>query len=352
MKKYTETIVNWYQQKKRMLPWRESSTPYHVWVSEIMLQQTRIEAVKNYYTRFIKEIPDIAALATISEDKLLKLWEGLGYYTRARNLKKAAQKIIDDYQGEFPTTYVEILKLPGVGEYTASAIASICFNERQITIDGNVLRVYTRVKNDYRPINESKTKKDIHDELLAIIPENSGDFNQGLMEIGETICLPNGTPKCEICPLKDICQAYHKGTYSYLPVKSPKKEKSQEYYTVLLYQYQGLYAIYQRTTEKLLNNLWSFPMTDNITSLPKLREYLAKEQIDYQTISKGISSTHIFTHKKWHLNSYLIKLNHPTNLENYRFVSLAEIKNTYAVPTAYKPFLKEIEQETLESQEK
>lgn len=345
MKEYTKKIVNWYQKNKRSLPWRESPTPYHVWISEIMLQQTRIEAVKNYYNHFINEIPDIKTLANTPEDKLLKLWEGLGYYTRAKNLKKAAIKIINDYQGNFPTTYVEILKLPGIGEYTASAISSICFKERQVTIDGNVLRVYTRVKNDYRPTNEMKTKKAIHDELLKIIPKESGEFNQGLMEIGETICLPNGIPKCEICPLKDICQARVKGTYLELPVRSPKKEKPVEFYTVLIFYYKEKYAIYKRTTESLLNNLWAFPTLSQTLTTSKLKRYLKKESISYQEIKEGITNTHIFTHKKWHMTSYNIKLKNLDNLDKYQFVSLLEIKNTYSIPNAYKPFLKEIEQE-------
>lgn len=345
MNNYTNKIVNWYQENKRSLPWREAPTPYHVWISEIMLQQTRIEAVKNYYVRFITEIPDIETLANISEEKLLKLWEGLGYYTRARNLKKAAIKIMNDYQGIFPTAYVEILKLPGIGEYTASAISSICFKDPQVTIDGNVLRVYTRVNDDYRPINEAKTKKNIHDELLKIVPKESGDFNQGLMEIGETICLPNGTPKCEICPLKDICQARMNRTFYDLPVKSPKKEKSTEVYTILLYRYQDKYAIYKRTTESLLNNLWAFPTIYQISTIKKLKDYLNKENISYQTIQPGITNIHIFTHKKWKMNSYIIELKTIDNLENYQFMSVSEIKNTYCVPTAYKAFLKELEKE-------
>lgn len=345
MKEYTTKIVNWYEQNKRLLPWRESPTPYHVWISEIMLQQTRIESVKNYYDRFIKEVPDIQTLATISEEKLLKLWEGLGYYTRAKNLKQAAIKIIEDYQGKFPTTYIEILKLPGIGEYTASAISSICFNEKQITIDGNVLRVYTRLKEDYRLIDNPKTKKEIQIELLEIIPEESGSFNQGLMEIGETICIPNGIPKCNICPLKDICKAKQNKTYQSLPAKSPKKDKPVESYTILLYNANGLYAIYKRTSENLLNNLWAFPNIPQKFTTKQLEEYLKKEQISYQNIKQGPTHTHIFTHKKWFMTSYIIKLNDTNNLKNYQWVSLSEIKNTYCIPTAYKPFIKELEQE-------
>ena len=342
MKEYATKIVNWYEQNKRFLPWRESQTPYHVWISEIMLQQTRIEAVKKYYQRFIQEIPDIQTLANVDDDKLLKLWEGLGYYSRAKNLKKAAMQIMNEYQGTFPTTYVEILKLPGIGEYTASAIASICFGEKQITIDGNVLRIYARINNDNRPIDDIRVKNNIREELLKIVPDASGSFNQGLMEIGETICLPKGEPKCHICPLKEICEANHKRTYQSLPVKLPKKEKKEEYYTIILFHFQEKYAIYKRSNETLLNNLWSFPTITSNKSALELKEYLKENKIAYKRIIPSITNCHIFTHKKWQMISYLVELESINNLENYQFASLEELIKNYCIPSAYQPFLKEL----------
>ena len=252
-------LSNWYQENKRSLPWRVDKNPYHVWISEIMLQQTRIEAVIPYYQRFINTLPTIHDLACIKEDKLLKLWEGLGYYSRAKNLKKAAQIIESEYQGIFPKNYEEILKLPGIGEYTASAIASICFNQKEVTIDGNVLRVYTRFFNDNSNIDDVKVKKEIRKHLMNLIPNDAGNFNQGMMELGETICLPKGLPKCQECPLNQACLAYKKNTYQTLPQKKKKIQKKEEEYTILIYQYQNKYALYQRKEESLLQNLWSFP---------------------------------------------------------------------------------------------
>lgn len=338
MKNYTTILINWYQKNKRNLPWRENTDPYHVWISEIMLQQTRIEAVIGYYHRFMKELPNIASLASVNDDKLLKLWEGLGYYNRAKNLKKAALEIVNTTNGKFPTTYVDILKLPGIGEYTASAISSICFNEPEVTIDGNVLRVYTRFNNDKRNIDEAKTKKEIRAELMNIIPKESGNFNQGMMELGETICLPNGTPKCEICPLSKDCLARKKNTYLNIPVKNKKKFKKIENYTVLLFYYQNEFAIYKRTEESLLNKLWAFPMIEENLSLKELKKYLTKEQISYKAINSGPKNIHIFTHKKWQMQSYFIEISKKENLSKYNWIKELDIENTYAIPTAFQPF--------------
>ena len=200
MKKIVEPLLEWYKENKRSLPWREDKDPYHVWVSEIMLQQTRIEAVIEYYKRFMKRIPDIKRLSLIDEDELLKLWEGLGYYSRARNLKKAAISIVDQYNGIFPCTYEEIKALPGIGDYTAGAISSISFSLKEVAIDGNVLRVYSRINNLDIDVSDLKVKKEVGYQIKKILPSNSGDFNQGIMELGETICLQNGTPKCMECP--------------------------------------------------------------------------------------------------------------------------------------------------------
>ncbi len=347
MKDYSQIIVNWYQQNKRNLPWRQDTDPYHVWISEIMLQQTRIEAVINYYHRFMKELPNISDLSHVEEDKLLKLWEGLGYYNRAKNLKKAAIKIMTKHHGKFPTTYVDIIKLPGIGEYTASAISSICFDETQVTIDGNVLRVYTRFHNDTRNIDDAKTKKAIHDELMKILPQKTSDFNQGLMELGETICLPNGIPKCNICPLAEDCLAKQNQTFLKLPIKNHKKEKKIDTYTVLLFKYQNTFAIYKRTKESLLNNLWAFPVIENRKTLKELKTYLNNHHISYCKIKIGPQNTHIFTHKKWQMQSFFIELTSKDNLSQYTWINKLDLENSYAIPTAFQPF----KQAIIESEE-
>ena len=332
------SLSTWYQENKRSLPWRSDKSLYHVWISEIMLQQTRIEAVIPYYQRFINTLSTIHALANIEEDKLLKLWEGLGYYSRAKNLKKAAQIIESEYQGIFPKNYEEILKLPGIGEYTASAIASICFNQKEVTIDGNVLRVYTRFFNDNRNIDDVKVKKEIRKHLMNLIPNDAGNFNQGMMELGETICLPKGLPKCQECPLNQACLAYKKNTYQTLPQKKKKITKKEEEYTILIYQYQNKYALYQRKEESLLQNLWSFPQLEGNITKKELVSYLEKNRISYSNIEEGINYTHIFTHKKWKMKSYKVVLKDINNLP-YPFYSKEEIQKHHALASAYKPFL-------------
>ena len=199
LEKIVKPLLAWYDKGRRILPWRESPTPYHVWVSEIMLQQTRVEAVKPYYDRFMQELPDIEALAKVDEEKLLKLWEGLGYYNRARNLKKSAEKIVIDYEGQMPDSYEELVKLTGIGSYTAGAIASIAFGKPYPAVDGNVLRILARLRLDERDILDAGVKRAVETELLQVIPKDRpGDFNQALMELGAVVCVPNGMPKCDI----------------------------------------------------------------------------------------------------------------------------------------------------------
>lgn len=340
MKKITNLLLEWYDIYKRNLPWREDQDPYHVWISEIMLQQTRVETVIEYYKRFIKEIPSISCLATIEEDRLLKLWEGLGYYTRAKNLKKAAMIIQEKYNGKFPNTYEEILSLPGIGEYTASAIGSICFSLKEITIDGNVLRVYMRIYNCRDNIDDLKVKRKVRSQLKLIIPDRSGDFNQALMELGEIICLPSGIPKCEICPIKKYCQAYQEKTYMNLPIRNLKKQKKIERYTVLLICYHDQIAIQKREKKGLLSDMWQFPNIEGHLDLEKVTKYLT----DYISIDQSIQYTHIFTHRKWNMISYYIKIDDKQKYLQYHFVTLTEMDQKYSIPTAFQPFKKTLEQ--------
>lgn len=342
MKRCQKEIEVWYQKNKRNLPWRKDKEPYHVWISEIMLQQTRIEAVINYYQKFMQEIPTIQDLSKIEEEKLLKLWEGLGYYNRARNLKKAAQKIESEYQGDFPNSYDKLRTLPGIGDYTASAIASICFDEAQATIDGNVLRVYTRFYNDNSNIDSISTKKKIQKEIIKILPKKSGEFNEALMEIGETICIPNGVPICQKCPLKKYCQSKKLKNYLNLPVRSEKKAKKIIKYTVFLLKYQNQVIIKKRTTSSLLKNLWEFPNIEGHLTLPQVKKYLQKKNFSYSKIKKSNSYTHIFTHQSWNMISYIVELNKKPE-ESVK--TIPEIKEKYALPTAFQPFIKVLEEE-------
>ncbi len=340
MNNLSTLLLAWYQENKRDLPWRRDQDPYHVWISEIMLQQTRIEAVIPYYERFMKKIPSIHDLAVISEDELLKLWEGLGYYNRARNLKKAAQMIEEEYHGIFPNHYDDILKLPGIGEYTASAIASICFSLATPTVDGNVMRLFTRLNEDSRNVDLASTKKQIREELVPLMPKDTGSFNEAMMELGEVICIPNGDARCEICPLKSICKSYNHQSWQNYPIRSEKKKQKELFYTVFLYSYQGKFAICKREKEQLLKNMWQFPNVLGKMTLKEIRLYLEKEHIDYQSIRKSISHTHVFTHQIWHMQAYLITLNNP--IDGYLLETKENMKEKYAIPTAFQPFLSKL----------
>ena len=336
MKEVVTELLNWYDKNKRILPWRQDKAPYHVWISEIMLQQTRIEAVLSYYERLMKELPDISSLAKVSEDKLLKLWEGLGYYNRARNLKKAAMIIEKQFHGIFPNTYSEIIQLPGIGEYTASAISSICFNEKQVTVDGNVMRVFTRFYNDSSNISKESTKKMIHEKLLSVIPKDAGKFNEGLMELGEVICIPNGKPKCEMCPLKRHCKSYKNSNYFFYPVRDDKKIKEEIDMTVIIPIYDNKIFIRKRRDHGLLHGLYEFP---NVVGKKDLEDIhlLGSEFGQVKDIQKSICYTHVFTHKKWKMQAYFIFLESVCCKD--LFYSISEIENIFALPTAFTPFL-------------
>ncbi len=259
LRKIVEPIIEWYQNQEKTLPWKQDKEPYHIWVSEIMLQQTRIEAVKKYYTRFMKELPTIQDLACVPEEKLLKLWEGLGYYSRARNLKKAAIQIEQEYEGKMPTNYADLLKLAGIGEYTAGAIASISYKEKVPAVDGNVLRVISRVLASKEDVLLPETKRNITKALFEILPDEPGDFNEGLMELGEKICLPNTVPLCETCPIQEFCRAYKENLTKEIPIRIKKQKRKIEKRTVFILEYQNHMAIRKREKTGILANLYEFP---------------------------------------------------------------------------------------------
>lgn len=334
-----EPLLQWYKNNKRILPWRLDKDPYHVWISEIMLQQTRIEAVKEYYKRFMQELPTIQDLAEISEDQLLKLWQGLGYYNRARNLQKSAKIIMSDYHGVFPNQYEQILSLPGIGEYTAGAIGSICFSLKRPAIDGNVLRVMMRLQNCYDNIDSVMTRNKVKQQLLDIMPENSGDFNEAIMELGETICLPNTMPKCDICPLSSFCHANKNSTQLNIPIKEDKKLKKIENYTVLLFIDKNKVAIMKRQENGLLHNLWQFPTMEKINSKKELIDWLNKHKIEIDKIVLGNNYKHVFTHKIWDNQIYIVYVKN--SISQYTWVTLEQLEKEFAIPTAFMPVVEE-----------
>ena len=333
-------LLEWYDSGRRILPWREDPTPYHVWLSEIMLQQTRVEAVKPYYDRFLRELPDIASLAAVEEEKLLKLWEGLGYYNRARNLKKSAKQIMEEYDGMMPEDYDSLMNLTGIGSYTAGAIASIAFGKTVPAVDGNVLRVLARLRADDRDIMDVKVRKSIEEELRGVIPqERPGDFNQALMELGATVCVPNGSPKCSECPWKEFCQAKIQDRISEYPKKAAKKPRRVEKKTVLLIQYDHRIALCRRPEKGLLAGMYEFPSMEGNQKEEQVISYLKSLGVMPLRIRKLKPAKHIFTHKEWHMTGYFVRVDELTGMGEYVFVDPAEIKDKYPVPSAYAAYM-------------
>ena len=340
-------LLHWFDYNARILPWRENPRPYYVWISEIMLQQTRVEAVKGYFDRFITEIPDIPSLAEAEEEKLLKLWEGLGYYNRVRNLQKAAILIMDRYHGEMPASYEDLLKLPGIGEYTAGAIASIAFGLPVPAVDGNVLRVMKRIAGSFDDITKATVKQELWRVIVAILPQDRpGDFNQALMELGATVCLPNGKPLCEQCPVMHLCKAFHEGTALQLPVKPEKKERRKEERTILLMEFDGRFAIRKRREKGLLSGLWELPGLEGKLSLKELKKYLQGQEISMTELLPLGEAKHIFTHVEWHMIGYRLLLSKlPESFSKANEIQWAErneIIEKYSMPNAFSAFTKHI----------
>lgn len=343
---YKETVpylLHWFDYNARILPWRENPKPYYVWVSEIMLQQTRVEAVKGYFDRFTEALPDIKSLAEAPEEKLLKLWEGLGYYNRVRNLQKAAQAVMQEYGGELPADYDKLLKLPGIGAYTAGAIASIAYGIAVPAVDGNVLRVAKRLAGSYDDITKESVRKELQEKLIVILPKDRpGDFNQALMELGATVCLPNGKPLCEKCPVMHLCKAFHQDIVMELPVKAAKKERRIEERTVLILEYEEKLAIRKRPDKGLLAGLWE---------LPALMEHRTPEAVLFKLEEWGMKPDriepagrvkHIFTHIEWHMLGYHVYLKELLfNKEETELIwaDRRELKEEYTLPNAFQKFI-------------
>lgn len=331
------SLLTWYQKNKRDLPWRKDKNPYHVWISEIMLQQTRIEAVMNYYQRFMERLPSIQSLAKINEDELLKLWEGLGYYSRAKNIKKAAQKVMTDYDGKMPESYAELLKLPGIGEYTAGAIASICYNEKVTAVDGNVLRVISRVIGSKKDVLLPETKKEIEEMLREVMPDDSGDFNEGLMELGELVCVPNGMPACDKCPLKEECIAFHQNLIEEIPVRMKKIKRKKEEKTVFILQSEdGRIAIQKREEKGLLSGMYEFPNQNGYLSKEKVHEIISDWKMTVQEIKELQEVKHVFTHVDWYMKGYLVTVKETST--TFTWASKEELTQKYALPIAFRKF--------------
>lgn len=342
--KYEEMIpylLHWYRFHARVLPWREDPSAYHVWVSEIMLQQTRVEAVRSYYHRFLSELPDIAALAACPEDRLLKLWEGLGYYSRVRNMKRCAQVVCEEYDGRLPEEAALLRKLPGIGSYTAGAIASIAFRKPEPAVDGNFLRVLSRITGSREDISDATVKRRMEDELRAVMPgEESGALNQAIMDLGAMICIPNGAPHCEECPLVHMCEAFREGLTGEIPKKAAKKARRIEERTVLIVRSGDRILLRKRPEKGLLAGLWEYPNEDGTLHATEAEELLTRliPGICIEGTRKLKAAKHIFTHIEWHMTAYEISVKENPELTlpaGYHFAGSVERVEGYSLPSAY-----------------
>ncbi len=332
LKQLAAPLLHWYAENRRILPWREDPQPYRVWISEIMLQQTRVEAALPYFERFVKNLPDVYALAVAPEEQLLKLWEGLGYYSRVRNLQKAAQLIVSEYNGQLPSDYETLLTLPGIGEYTAGAISSIAFGKASPAVDGNVLRICSRICADSSNIMSTKVRKDYRRRLLPLYEGvSAGDLTQALMELGATVCLPNGEPLCQRCPAQTFCMAHAKGNPLNYPVKPAKKARKIEKRIVWLISADDKVLLHRRAEKGLLAGLWELPncLLDSALDL----------NLPYEQSETCGQAAHIFSHIEWHMEGRKLLLSEPFPVnENWRWVTADELRQEVALPSAFDAF--------------
>lgn len=347
LKRIPEPLLAWYDGHRRILPWREDPSPYKVWVSEIMLQQTRVEAVKPYFERFTKDLPNIHALAHADENLLLKLWEGLGYYNRVRNLQKAAVQIEEEFEGHMPSEYDKLLTLKGIGSYTAGAITSIAFGNVFPAVDGNVLRVVSRVLRCDGDVLSQQVKKQVEQDLLCVMPKDRpGDFNQAMMEIGAMVCVPNGAPHCEECPLAAFCRAHLDDVTEEYPKKASKKKRTIEQKTILVIRDENRAALHKRPDKGLLAGMYEFPSMEGYHTAEEVVEYLKEMGLQTIRIQPLQESKHIFTHKEWHMMGYMVRVDELAMAAkaekdakaDWLFVEPSETEERFAIPSAFAAY--------------
>lgn len=339
----TGRLLRWYEEIKRPLPWRADREPYHVWVSEIMCQQTRVEAARGYYLRFLEALPDVASLAACPEERLSKLWEGLGYYSRARNLRRAAQLVVERYGGVFPSDYDAIRSLPGIGDYTAAAVSSICFGLPRPAVDGNVLRVFTRLTASRMDVLRESTKKAVREALIPVFENaDSGELNQALMELGALVCVPNREPDCAACPLRERCLSAADGLWRELPVRGEKKPKKVEVHTVCLLICEGRFALRKREESGLLAGLWEFPNLPGRLSAQEALDAAERWRCRPRSVLRRTERKHVFTHRVWELPAYLIEC--AAASPTFEWAEPRDIRERYSLPTAFRQFWDEIEE--------
>lgn len=341
LEEIVQPLLVWYDACHRTLPWREKKDPYHIWISEIMLQQTRVGAVRPYFTRFIEALPTVHDLAVCPEDRLLKLWEGLGYYNRVRNMQKAAIQIEEQFAGELPRSYEKLLSLTGIGAYTAGAVASIAYDLPVPAVDGNVLRIWARLTACDEDILKDSVKKEAHRQLQKIMPlHRSGDLNQAFMDLGATVCLPKGKSHCVDCPLRFACQAWEKGLTQELPVRKKPKERRREERTILVVRDGDRVAVHKRPKRGLLAGMYELPGLEGFCSENEVLTYLKERQLMPLYMEKLDEAKHVFSHVEWQMKGYLVRV---ASLEDavcgdWIFVDTDTARREYPLPSAFRAY--------------
>ena len=336
-------LLEWYDINKRPLVFREHKDPYAIWVSEIMAQQTRIEAMLPYFERFVETYPDIVSLSEADDEKLNHLWQGLGYYSRVRNMKKAAIVCVNEYDGKMPDNKKDLEKLPGIGSYTAGAIASIAYGKPEPAIDGNVLRIFSRILALKEPVTSTTVKNTVRKEVRKILPDHhAGDFNQALMDLGATVCLPNGAPVCDRCPWENICMACKEGSPQDYPIKQPKKKRRKQKLSVLVILWEDKVFLHKRAQDGLLAGLWEFPNYEGASTTESVLRWMESKHFQGKLVKELGPKKHVFTHIEWEMQGYLIKTENPDRelfeKEQWTEVDIDMIENDYAIPSAFAAY--------------
>lgn len=333
MNRIAEILLDWYAREGRDLPWRRTRDPYRIWLSEVILQQTRVAQGMEYYLRFTERFPDVASLAAAPEDEVLKLWQGLGYYSRARNLQRAAVVLAEQYGGALPCSYGELRALPGIGDYTAGAILSIAYGQAVPAVDGNVLRIASRLTGYEGNVLDGDTRKAVREWMAEIMPtDRPGDFNQALMDLGASVCLPGG-PLCESCPLATLCTACREGRQASLPVRVKKAGKRQEERTVFLLEREGRTALRRRPDSGLLAGLWEYPNGAGTLTETEAARQLAEWGLVPLEWRERFQAKHVFTHIVWSMTVYRLAV---TGEGPGEWVwCTPEERGAYPMPTAF-----------------
>lgn len=339
---FSHKLLDWYHENRREMPWREDPSPYRIWISEIMLQQTRVDTVIPYFNRFMERYPDILTLASSEEEELLKYWEGLGYYSRIKNIHITAKSLVHHHKSQLPKTYDELIKLKGIGDYTAGAIASEAFHQKVAAVDGNVYRVMARLTGDSEDLREGSTQKRLKEKVVTILPDKEvGDFNQALIELGALICVPRGKPKCEKCPVSQYCKAKDHGKELLIPYKSKAKKRRIENRTVFLLHYEKEWAIVKREEGRFLEGLYEFPSMEGHVDESQVLKWLQERGMEVEHIQSLAQRKVVFSHIEWHLNSYMIRVDQTT--PEMIFDSISEISLKYPMASAFMSYVKEIQ---------